>query len=315
MSDNAWYQQLRMDEQPAAVYTSRPMNLANLRRLYILLGHLLITVPIIAAIPAMIRFGLYMFGPDFYPYYVTAAMAIGWQWYSVAVPLWEKRSAHLAFEDADSNETARRVGLVWPGASTIGPFAVHTTAAAICAMNIGPWLAGRWFHLAPLLLGSKPQGPGTDYYLQHLELANVVAGLLVGYLISLKFRRLGTWAWILPTAILSYKLLTFTGRNASVLVASDLWSRFSYYFVIERVMPTFYNLRGDPARVVAQITVVAPFYSAIAYSIGALAQRHEVVERIMTTLRRQRETELLTPDTAEPATMADETASASSNTH
>jgi hypothetical protein len=301
-----------MDEQRAAVYTSRLMERAVLRRLYILLGHLLITVPVIAAIPALIRFGLYVFGPDWYPYYVTAGVAVGWQWYSAALPFWKKSLEHLGFQAANPNEIARRVGLVWPGESAVGSFALHTTGVAICAMNIGPWLAGRWFRWTPLLLGSTPQGLGTDFYLQHLELANIVAGLLVGYLLCLKFRGLGTWAWVLPTAILSYKLLTFSDRNASVLVAPDLWSRFSYYFAIERVMPNLNSLSGDPVRVVAQITIVAPFYAAIAYSVGALVQRHEVAERIITSLRQQQESGLLAPETAELETVAEETASTSS---
>lgn len=304
-----------MDEQRVAVYTSRRMNRANAGRWYVILGHLLITLPAIAAIPAMIRFGMYMLGPPWEPYYVTAGVAIGWQWYSAALPLWEKGLADIASLDSGADEIPRRGGLVWPGATGIGLFVLHTTAAAVCAMTVGPWLAGRWFYWTPVLLGSKPQGLGTDYYLQHLELANVIAGLVMGYLICLKFRRLGTWAWVLPTAILSYKLLTFTDRNASVLAAPDLWSRFSYYFVIARFLPTLENLGGDPIRVVAQLTIVAPFYAAIAYSIGALAQRHDVAQRIITTLRRQRESGLLAPDIQESATVPDEPESASSNSH
>src|SRR5258708_5709214 len=105
-----------------------------------------------------------------------------------------------------------------------------------------------------------------------------------------------SWAWVLPTVIISYKLFTFTDPHPSVLAAANPWSRFSYYFAIERFMPTLYDLRGsDPARVVEQITVVAPFYSGIAYSMGAVAQKHDLVERIITALRRQPEPELFLP--------------------
>jgi hypothetical protein len=106
------------------------------------------------------------------------------------------------------------------------------------------------------------------------------------------------WAWILPTIILSYKLLTFTDPHASVL-ASDPWSRFSYYFVIERYMPTLYNFRGsDPVRVTAQMVVVAPFYSGVAYSIGALMRKHNVLERIIKSFLREPEPTVFLPEEA-----------------
>ena len=152
------------------------------------------------------------------------------------------------------------------------------------------------FHWVLPLTGKSPQGFATDYYLQHLELANILAGLVVAYVICGKFQRLGVWAWAVPTVVMSYKLFTFTDPHASVLTAATPWSRFSYYFVIERFGPTLYDLRGsDPARVIEQITVVAPFYSAIAYSVGALAKKHQVVERSIRSLRRQREPEVFLP--------------------
>lgn len=222
---------------------------------------------------------------------------MGWQWYSAALPRWTESLTKKGFQEVKAENIARRIGLAWPGASAIGLFALHTTAAAICAFHLGPWLAGRWFYWILPLAGASPQGFATDYYLQHLELSNIVTALVVAYVICLKFQRFGTWAWVLPTVIISYKLFTFTDPHASVLAAANPWSRFSYYFAIERLMPTLYDLRSsDPARVVEQITVVAPFYSGIAYGMGAVAQKHEVVERIITALRRQPEPGLFLPD-------------------
>src|SRR6202453_370603 len=79
----------------------------------------------------------------------------------------------------------------------------------------------------------------------------------------------------------SYKLLTFTDPQASVFTSHPL-SRFSYYFVIVRLMPTFTDLRGsDPIRLVQQMAVVEPFYSGVAYSIGALLENHKIFERVI----------------------------------
>ncbi len=225
--------------------------------------------------------------------------AMGWQCYSAALPRWTESLIKKGFQEGQAENIARRIARAWPGASAVGLFALHTTAAKICAGQLGPWLAGRWFRWILPLAGASPQGFATDYYLQHLELANIIAALVVAYVICRKFQRLGAWAWVLPTVIISCKLFTFTDPHASLLAAANPWSRFSYYFVIERFMPTLYDLRGsDPARVVEQITVVAPFYSGIAYNMGALAQKHEGVERIIRSLRRQREPELFPPDEA-----------------
>jgi hypothetical protein len=120
-----------------------------------------------------------------------------------------------------------------------------------------------------------------DYYLQHLELVSIVPALALGYVVSLYFPKLAIWAWVLPTVILVYKLLTFTDPSSSVLF-SNPWSRFSYFFVIERAMPVFEPGFGgvDPIRVAQQMSVVAPFYSGLAYSIGALAARLNLPQRI-----------------------------------
>ena len=45
----------------------------------ILLGHLLITIPAIAAIPLVLYFGVYMFVPCLLLYCMCAGLAISWQ--------------------------------------------------------------------------------------------------------------------------------------------------------------------------------------------------------------------------------------------
>jgi hypothetical protein len=104
-----------------------------------------------------------------------------------------------------------------------------------------------------------------------------------------------------PTIILSYRLLTFTDANASVLAQADAWSRFSYYFVIQQHMPTFsrsFGLSGDPIRVAEQLAVTVPFYSGIAYSVGALLTKHKAIDSIVNSLRREPEPKVFGPEEA-----------------
>lgn len=170
-----------------------------------------------------------------------------------------------------------RAGLTWLGDTEIGPFALHTTAAAVCGIHLGPWLLNCWFFLVLPLAGLTRTPTGNDY-LQHFEVASVVPAFVVGYVLSLYFRRRGTWAWIVPAVVLLYKLLTFVDPYASVLVP-HVSTRFSYFFIIQRIAPTFAPGFGgvDVVRVAEQMFVIAPFYSGLAYSIGALAVRHSLL--------------------------------------
>ena len=253
----------------------------------VIVGHLLITIPAIAVIPLVLYFALYMFGPDLLLYYVCAGLAVSWQWYFIAVPRWKEYLRKEDIRGSEIEEIQQRTGLLWPVASAIGFLAFHTTIVAICAIRAGPWLVGHWFAwIVPLSGRVSPAGftAFSDCYLRYFELLTILPALAVGYIVSRYFRKLATWAWILPTLILSYKILTFTDPQSSILISHPL-SRFSYYFVIVRLTPTFNDLRGsDPIRLVQQMTAVAPFYSGVAYSIGALFESHKLLERIIRSM-------------------------------
>ena len=183
----------------------------------------------------------------------------------------------------------------------MGSFALHTTAAPLCGIFLGPWLYSRWFVWILPLFRISPSMPRADYWLQHLELVSIIPALLFGALVARYFGRLASWAWVVPTIILSYKLLTFTNPNVSVLASADPWSRFSYYFVIQPHMPTFSSIGligSDPIRVAEQLNVTVPFYSGIAYSIGALLTKHKVIDRVVGSLRREPEPEVFGPEEA-----------------
>jgi hypothetical protein len=246
----------------------------------IVVGHLTLTGPALAAIVLVPVLGLRMFGPSLFVYYVLAGVSVGWQWYKLALPGRKNWLVRKGAQNGEVEHLAHRAGLVWPGEGTIGPFALHTTAAAVCGVHFGPWLLSRWFVWILPLAGVPTVTLTADYYLKHFEVASILPALVVGYVLSRHIPRLAMCAWILPALVLVYKLLTFTEPYTSVF-ATHSSTRFSYFFVIERSMPTFQDLRGaDPIRVAAQMLIVAPFYAGLAYSVGALAERHNLVKKL-----------------------------------
>jgi hypothetical protein len=208
-------------------------------------------------------------------------MALAWQWYLMALPRWKGLLTRNGLKVNQTEDIAERSGLVWPGTGAIGSFALHTSAAAICGIHFGPWLLSRWYAWILPLLGMSSHTPTGNDWLQHFELVSIVPALVVGYLVSKHFGRLATCAWILPTVILAYELLRFTEPHVSVLAAPHSSTRFQYFFVIQRTMPTFTPGFGgvDPVRVALQTSAVAPFYAGLAYAAGALAAKHDLLKR------------------------------------
>jgi hypothetical protein len=270
-SDRGEHQRL-VEEQREAALTSRAT----------LVGHLVLTAPAIAAIILIPLFSLYMFGPFLFIYYVITGIAIAWQWYLVALPNWKKWLREKGTQQEEIDSLARRSGLGWPADAAIGPFALHTAAAAICGVHLGPWLLSRWYVWMLPLTGRTIHIPTGNDHLQNFEVVSVVPALVLGYLLARRFGRFAGYAWVLPTVVLAYKLLTFTEPFASVLAASSSMTRFEYFFVIQRRIPTFTPGFGgvDPIRVALQMTVVAPFYSGLAYSVGALADKRNFLDRV-----------------------------------
>ncbi len=256
-----------------------------LTRRAVVIGHLTLTAPAIAAVLLVPFFGLRMFGPFLHVYYVMAGIALGWQWYLVGLPGWKKWLRGKGAQQEEVDALAHHSGLAWPANATIGPFALHTTVAVVCGIHLGPWLLSRWYVWIMPLLGMPSHMPAGSEWLQHFELTSIVPALVAGYLLSRYFGRLAQYAWILPTIVLAYKLLTFTEPQVSVL-APHPSIRWEYFFVVAQ------GFGGvDPHRVVEQITVVAPFYAGLAYSAGAFAATHDLLKRIFGNSGMQSETE------------------------
>jgi hypothetical protein len=280
------------------------MEISDVKQRALLWGHLLVTLPAVAVlggVPFFLR--LFVFVPS-WPYYLTTGLALAYQWYTAAMARWRTVLRTRGFSEGEVEEIAEKGGLVLPGASSAGLLALHTTAAGLCATSLSLWLAGLLVHWMPLI-GQAAPPRGMDFYLQHFELANIVPAFLLGCVIVRKFPEFSTWAWVVPAAVIFYKLVTFVEPSVSVLASGDPWHRFSYYFVIQRVAPTLkftrtsFDVSGpDPVRVLEQITAVAPFYCSIAYSLGAFATKTKALQRVWESFSREPDAEIIEPEEA-----------------
>jgi hypothetical protein len=155
-------------------------------------------------------------------------------------------------------------------------------------------LVFHWFRwVAPIFSVSTSVSP-PDWYLQHFELMTVLPALLIGYVNIARFlpdaqrtlmhegrHSIATWAWVLPTLVLAYRMLEFRAPG-SVLRASSM-TALKYFFDIQTVAPTFQNpLASDPIRVWAQFSFTAPFYAGVAYSLGTLGSKHQFADKTFT---------------------------------
>ncbi len=181
----------------------------------------------------------------------------------------------------------------------VAAFGIHTVVLYACAVHLSPWLVFHWFGWAAPILQVSINMPATDWYLQHLELVTIVPALIVGYINVTRFLpatirsyvgerqsdSVAVWAWAIPTLVLGYKMLLYHAPS-SVLYGSSM-SAIKYFFDIQKVAPTMSNpLASDPIRVLAQMTLTAPFYAPVAYSLGALASRHGLLGKLFTFEKR-----------------------------
>lgn len=175
----------------------------------------------------------------------------------------------------------------------VAAFILHTYVAYSCGLHLSPQLVFHWFDwIAPVLQISISM-PATDWYLQHLELATILPALVVGYINVARFlpttvrsylhegrsASIAAWAWTIPTIRLLFRMLMYHAPS-SVLFGTSV-TAIGYFFDVQKVMPTFANpLGSDPIRVLAQLSITAPFYSGVAYSLGALTSKHQLLARL-----------------------------------
>jgi hypothetical protein len=161
------------------------------------------------------------------------------------------------------------------------------------AQRVSGTLISRWFAWVAPILRTSPSVRPADWYLQHLEWVTIVPALIAGYINVGRFipaifgrpinehRSTSTaiWAWTVPTIVLIYKMLQY--HPPSSVMFDNSMSAFRYFFEIQPVMPTFATLfTTDVVRIAAQMMVTAPFYAGIAYSLGAIVARHQILVKL-----------------------------------
>jgi hypothetical protein len=157
--------------------------------------------------------------------------------------------------------------------------AVHTIAVYAWSAYSAPWLVYSWFGWATTVLRVTPQATPLDWYLQHLAMVSFVPVVAGGYIGSRYVTpKTATGAWLLPTLVLGYELLRFQPIH-SVLLGSSM-SAFQYYFEIIQQMPIGKTNLFVLTRLLGQLRVTAPFYSGIAYSLGACACEARLFEKL-----------------------------------
>lgn len=143
----------------------------------------------------------------------------------------------------------------------------HTIAVYLSALFICPRLVAIWFGWVFPLIRWHTVPRAADWYISHLLLTSVAPAAVVGY-VAVRSRITGAlWAWVVPSVVLLYSLLTLEARSS---VFAPEVSRLHYYFATVSFMPSASDFAGsDPVRVLKQMTVTAPFYAGVGYTVGA----------------------------------------------
>jgi hypothetical protein len=152
-------------------------------------------------------------------------------------------------------------------------FGLHTAGVYVLALRVEPWLVGRWYAWVMPVLQIRSRTPVGDWWMQHFEIVTLIPALIVGYITTRQSFPYAKWAWLLPTAVLVYKMARLDIPHSIIPEASAHLSALAYFFEIERWSPSVahpFEMRGDPIRLVAQMLFTGPFYAGMAYSIGAV---------------------------------------------
>lgn len=139
-----------------------------------------------------------------------------------------------------------------------------------------PFLAG-WTQRNLILL-VRPDFPATsrfEFLFSHLFVFSFAPAFLLGML-NIRFRsQAASYVWLVPAAILTYKLVTYAPPN----IFESRWpAALHYYFGGGFSIPEYHSWREfwsvvvpnpDALRGLAQSEYTAPFYAGVAYSLAA----------------------------------------------
>jgi len=153
---------------------------------------------------------------------------------------------------------------------------LHVAAVYAIVEFCTAWLAG-WTkgQLMPLL-GIRTSSSRPEFLFSHLFAFSFIPAFVAG-LTTARFRhKVAQFAWLVPTAVLAYKLATFP-NTGSVLFESQSFPALHQYFGGHFLIPDYRNRRefwamtafsSDMERGIAQLKFTAPFYAGIGYCLA-----------------------------------------------
>ena len=166
-------------------------------------------------------------------------------------------------------------------------FVLHLAAVYALVKFFTPWLAG-WTRGTLLPLLQHPTSSGRfEFLFSHILALSFIPAVLSG-LINVRFRhKAAQFVWLVPAAILAYKLATFPAPS---VLQNQFSAAFHQYFGGGFVIPEFRNWHelfsiagsnSDMTRGMAQLQFTAPFYAGVAYSLAAwIACRTELSRKV-----------------------------------
>jgi hypothetical protein len=160
-------------------------------------------------------------------------------------------------------------------------FALHLATVYVLVQFATPWLAG-WTYGKFLPFVQIHTSPSVyEFEFSHVFMFSFTPALIAGVMNARFKHKAALLVWIVPTAVLVYKLATFSSPH-SVLYSSSSSPVWHYYFGGDFFIPQFHSWREfwdaagsnpDMARGMAQLTFTAPFYAGFAYSLAAWISR------------------------------------------
>ena len=149
-------------------------------------------------------------------------------------------------------------------------------------------LALRVYKVLPLF---RPETP-LEFVFSNLFLFSFFPALLVGFAYAQWYpHRVALFVWAIPFVILAYQFLTFP----TPLDPGDFRAPFHEYFGGGFFIPQVHSYRelfalDDMRRGMLQLTVTAPVYAGVGYSIGAFLGINYDIPRLTATWRKLKPT-------------------------
>lgn len=198
----------------------------------------------------------------------------------------EPAEGALQYPDQEPNETRlRATSILWLLFDVAGIYAMARLGV--------PWLVRSVRYIMPRLLGHDSTFSGMQFLFSHLLALSFLPGLVIG-LVNGNFRRkLAIFVWIVPAAVLAYKLLTFSS-SVSVLDHSQSFAVLQHFFGSDLAVPEGHTSQSfllsasyqDVQRALDQFQFTAPFYVGVGYSIGIwISVRTQLMARTQRAFR------------------------------